>query len=91
MLGELLANDTSRRIIEIISDRELYLARITNPLHIRVSLGLHHVKKLETLEMVTVTHKKLYRWSKNHKHYKMKPEFHIVELRKIVDKNSNPC
>ena len=85
MLGQLLGNVTSRRIIELISDQELYLAEITNAANIiRTSTTIHHLKKLLKLEMVTVTNKKLHRRQKEHKHYKMKPEFHIVELRKIV-------
>ena len=84
MLGELLANDTSRRIIEIISDRELYLAEITDALNISHPLTIYHVKKLVKAEMATVNYKKLFKRSKDHKFYKIKPEFHIVELRKIV-------
>ena len=84
MLGELLANDTSRRIIAVISDQELYQAEITSTLNTKTTLAIHHMKKLVKLEMVTITNKKIHKRTKNHKFYKMKPEFHIIELRKIV-------
>lgn len=84
MFGQLLASDTSRRIIELISDEELYQAEIKNALNIRTTVTIHHLQKLMKLEMVTITNKKLFRRSIDHKYYKMKLQFHIDELRKIV-------
>lgn len=88
IFGELLASNTSRRIIEILSDHTLYLVEITNALNIRTSLTVYHIKKLVQLEMVTITNKVItknpFKEVIDHKHYTMKPEFHIVELRKII-------
>ena len=84
MLGELLANDTSRRIIEILSDHTLYTVEIEEKVNIRTSLTIWHLNKLVKLKMLIITNKEIHKKSIDHKHYKMKPEFHIDELRKII-------
>jgi len=44
-LGELLSNETSRKIIKNLMENEMYTNEIATKLDIRVSLVIHHLKK----------------------------------------------
>ena len=46
-LGELLSNETSRTIIKNLMKNEMYTNEIATKLDMRVSLVIHHLKKLE--------------------------------------------
>ncbi len=56
-LGELLANETSRNIILLLVEEELYVNQIAEKLELRVSLVIHHLQKLEELGLLDIDEK----------------------------------
>jgi len=77
-LGELLSNDTSRKIIKILIEKEMYTNEIATELDIRVSLVIHHLKKLEELGIVEITHKQIVRKGNHHRYFKISKRFFIA-------------
>lgn len=77
-LGELLSNDTSRKIMKALIDNEMYTNEIALKLDIRVSLVIHHLKKLESLGLVVVTEKQLIRKGKDHRFFRMISNLYIT-------------
>lgn len=78
LLGELLSNDTSRRIIKMLIGKESYTNEISKKLDIRVSLVIHHLKKLEELGVLEITHKQIVRKGNNHRYFRMIPGLFLV-------------
>lgn len=72
LLGELLSNESSLAIINILIDQELFTNQISEKTGIRVSLVVHHMKKLGELGILEVKLKKLKRKGKEHKFYTIK-------------------
>ncbi len=58
ILGELLSNKSSRDIIRMLIERESYINEISNTLGLRVSLVIHHINKMESIDMLEITQKK---------------------------------
>ncbi len=81
LLGELLSNDTSRRIIKMLIQKESYTNEISKKLDIRVSLVIHHLKKLEGLGVLEITHKQIVRKGNNHRYFRMVPGWFLVPSR----------
>ena len=73
LLGELLSNDTSRRIIKLLIENESYTNEISKKLDIRVSLVIHHLKKLEELGVLEITHKQIVKKGNDHRYFRMVP------------------
>ena len=73
LLGELLSNDTSRRIIKLLIEKESYTNEISTKLDIRVSLVIHHLKKLEELGLLEINHKQIVKKGNNHRYFRMIP------------------
>ena len=71
ILGELLSNDTSRKIINALTKEELYTNEIAKKLDIRVSLVIFHLKKLEDLGLLEITEKKITRKGLKHRYFSM--------------------
>lgn len=78
ILGELLSNKSSRDIIKLLIDKEMYTNQIAKEAGIKMNLVLHHLKKLEELGLVTITHKKIIRNGIDHKYYRMIPNLLVV-------------
>lgn len=70
-LGELLSNDTSRKIICNLMNKEMYTNEISTKLDMRVSLVIHHLKKMEELGMLEITNKKIKRKGQEHRFFKI--------------------
>ena len=73
ILGELLSNETSRKIIKSLIEREMYTNEIATKLDMRMNLVIHHLKKLKELGLLEITHKKIVRKGNNHKYFRMIP------------------
>ncbi len=70
-LGELLSNETSRRIIKNLMEHEMYTNEIATKLDMRVSLVIHHLKKMQALGLLEITDKKIKRKGEKHRFFKM--------------------
>jgi len=77
-LGELLSNDTSRKIIKVLMEQEMYTNEIATKLDMRVSLVIHHLKKLEDIGLLTISHKKIVRKGNQHRYFKINERFFIA-------------
>ena len=71
ILGELLANKTSRDLMKFLMNKSTYKMKISDELGVSFSLVEHHLKKLEKLGLVKITNKKLIKGGVLHKTYKI--------------------
>lgn len=78
ILGELLSNKSSRDIIKLLVYEEMYINEIANKLDMRVSLVIHHLKKLRALGLLQITNKKIVRKGNDHKYFKIIPNMFIT-------------
>ena len=72
LLGELLSNKTSRKMIKLLMDQEMYANQIAKKLDLRPNIVLHHLKKLDELKLLEITHNKIIRKGQEHKFYKIR-------------------
>jgi len=77
-LGELLSNDSSRKIIFNLMNQAMYTNEIATTLDMRVSLVIHHLKKMEELGMVTITEKKIKRKGQEHRFFKINSDIFVT-------------
>lgn len=77
LLGELLSNETSRNIIKLLIDKEMYTNEIATTLDLRVSLVIHHLKKLEQIGLIEVNEKQIIKKGVNHRYFKAVPMMFI--------------
>ena len=73
ILGELLSNESSRNIIKLLTEREVYANEIARKLELRLNLVIHHLKKLDELGLLEITEKEITKKGSKHKYYKMIP------------------
>lgn len=78
LLGELLSNKSSRDIMRLLTDKEMYTSEIANKLDLRVNLVIHHLKKLEELGLLEVKNKKIVKKGNEHKFFRMIPNLFIT-------------
>ncbi len=78
ILGELLSNNTSRSIIKALMQNEMYTNEISTKLDIRVSLVIHHLKKMEEIGIVDITKKQIVRKGNDHRYFKISKRFFVV-------------
>jgi len=78
LLGHVLTNETSRAVMNLLAEEEMYPNEIANKLNISLKLVLHYLDKLEKTNLVIVTSKKLIKKGIKHKHYKMIPNIFIA-------------
>lgn len=78
MLGELLSNKSSRDIIRLLTDKEMYTNEIANKLDMRANLVIHHLKKLQELGLLEVKNKKIVKKGNEHRHFRMIPNLFIT-------------
>lgn len=77
ILGQLLSNETSRKIISCLNGNEMYINQISKACGIQMNLVIHHIKKLEEVGLVTITEKPIVRKGVDHKFYKMVPNVFV--------------
>jgi len=88
LLGELLSNKSSRNIIKLLLEKEMYTNEIANNLDMRISLVIHHLKKLEELGLLQITNKSIVKKGNKHKHFKINPYIFLL-LNEGKDKLQN--
>lgn len=71
-LGEVIANENGRRIIMALVEKEMYINEISKTLDIPVGLVLHHIQKLEKLDLLIITDKPISKKTKDHRFFKIK-------------------
>ena len=77
-LGELLSNETSRKIISSLMKKEMYTNELATTLDMRVSLIIHHLKKMEELGLLEITNKKIIRKGQEHRFFRMSSDIFIT-------------
>lgn len=77
-LGELLSNDSSRNIIYHLMTSEMYTNELATKLDMRVSLVIHHLKKMEDLELLIITNKKIKRKGQEHRFFKIDSDIFVT-------------
>jgi len=78
LLGHLLTNESSRKIMDLLSYEEMHSNQIAKKANMSLELVLHHLEKLEKINLVIVTNKKIIKRGKDHRHYKMIPNILIL-------------
>jgi len=76
-LGELLSQKTSRDIIRVLIEQEMYVNEISNKLDLRVSLVIHHLEKIKKLGLLDITSKPINKRTKDHMFYKFNKNIFI--------------
>ena len=80
ILGDLLHNKTSMRIIKHLITHEMYPNQIANTLNIQRNLVTYHLKQMKKLNLLDITKKTLKKNGKEHNFYKIKHRVVIVIL-----------
>ncbi|MCE9653562.1 MAG: winged helix-turn-helix domain-containing protein [Nitrosarchaeum sp.] len=70
-LGELLSNKSSRDIIRLLIDKEMYINEIAKKLDMRVSLIIHHLQKMESIGLLEITNKKIAQKGEEHRFFRI--------------------
>ncbi len=78
VLGELLSNKSSRDIIRLLTNRECYTNEIADKLNLRPNLVIHHLKKLEELDLLEINNKEIVRKGNKHRYFKVNPYFFLA-------------
>ena len=71
ILGELLSNKSSRDIIRLLIDREMYVNEIAKKLELKVSLVVHHLQKMEAIGLLEITNKKITQKGEEHRFFRI--------------------
>lgn len=71
MLGELLSNKSSRDIIKLLIEKEMYINEIAKKLELRPNLVIHHLQKMESIELLEITNKKITRKGEEHRFFRI--------------------
>jgi len=89
ILGELLSNKSSRDIIRMLIEKEMYTNEIATKLDMRVNLVIHHLKKMKEIGIIEINHKKIIRKGKEHEYFRIVPGFLILpnETKENTQKN----
>jgi len=70
-LGELMSNKSSRDIIRLLIDKEMYINEIAKKLELKVSLVIHHLQKMEAVGLLEITTKKITRKGEEHRFFRI--------------------
>lgn len=78
ILGELLSNDSSRKIMLQLMTEPMYINELAATLDLRVSLVVHHINKMKELGLVEYTLKKITKKGQKHKFLKISSDLFIT-------------
>lgn len=76
-LGDVLRNDTSRRIILAISEKEMIINEIASSTNLGVSLVINYMKKLKKVGIVDIKQKKITKKTKEHNFYSINTDIFL--------------
>lgn len=87
ILGELLSNKSSRDIIKLLIDKEMYTNEIAKKLELRVSLVIHHLQKMEAIGLLKINNKKIVRKGEEHRFFRISQGMLIVpnESKEVIN------
>ena len=88
-LGQLLSSETSRKIIQLLTQEEMYTNQISKKLGIQMNTIVFHMKKLVEVGLVTVTHKQIVKKGVDHKYYKMMPNIFVTSIQSKKEIHEN--
>ena len=88
LLGELLSNKSSRDIIKLLIDKEMYTNEIVKKLDLKVSLVIHHLQKMESIGLLEITNKKIARNGEEHRFFRIPTGMLIVPNKSEEDTNN---
>lgn len=71
VLGELLSNKSSRDIIRLLIENEMYTNEIAKKLELKVNLVIHHLQKMESIGLVEISNKKIIRKGEEHRFFRI--------------------
>lgn len=71
ILGELLSNKSSRDIIRLLIDKEMYTNEIAKKLELRPNLVIHHLQKMKSIGLIEITKKKRIQNGGEHKFFRI--------------------
>ena len=71
ILGELLGNESSRKMIKALIDRAMYANEIARDLELRPNLVVHHLRKMESIGLLEITSKKIIRKGVERRHFRI--------------------
>lgn len=78
ILGELLSNKSSRDIIRLLIEKEMYTNEIAKKLELRANLIIYHLQKMESIGLLEITNKKILRKGEEHRFFKIPSGMLIV-------------
>lgn len=84
IFGELLSNETSRKIMSILVDYEMYANEIGPKLNLTHKLVHHHLNKMKKINLVRVTLKKITKDGEEHKFFTIASHV-LVNLKETKD------
>ena len=92
LLGQLLANESSRRIIVALSEKEMYVNEISTQLGISSSLVTHHLSNMKRLGLVDVVARPIRRGQKEHNFYSINKSLLIIPGKRSeeIEQNNIP-
>lgn len=87
ILGELLSNKSSRDIIKLLIDKEMYTNEIAKKIELRVSLVIHHLQKMEAIGLLEINNKKIVRKGEEHRFFRISQGMLIVpnESKEVIN------
>lgn len=80
ILGDLLHNKTSMKIIKHLIKHEVYPNQIANKLNLPRNLVTYHLRKMKKLKLLDITTKQIKQRGREHKFYKIKHRVIVVIL-----------
>lgn len=89
LLGELLSNKTSRTMLTVLSEKPYYTSELSKKLDISVSLTIHHLTKLEELELVTITNQQIVKRGVDRRFFQLKSNIFISQKDKEVTEKTS--
>lgn len=88
ILGELLSNKSSRDIIKLLIEKEMYTNEIARKLELKVSLVIHHLQKMKSIDLLEITNKKIIRKGEEHRYFRI-PSGMLIFPKKSEDETNN--
>ena len=71
ILGELLSNKSSRDIIRLLIEKEMYTNEIAKKLELKPNLVIHHLQKMESIGLLEITNKKITKKGEEHRFFRI--------------------
>lgn len=87
-LGELLSNKSSRSIIRLLIENEMYANEISKKLEIQPNLVVHHLRKMESIGLLEITTRKIIQKGEEHRFFKIPPGMLVLPAKPENETNN---